>query len=103
VAGLHDVAASSEVLEGEAKGFAVDGVEIGVARAQGTVYAFSDICTHRRCNLTAGGELEGTTIECECHGSLFSIVTGEVEGPPATEPIATYPAHEADGRIQVEL
>ena len=54
------------------------GAEIAVARVGGTLYAFSDICTHRRCNLANGGEIDGTSIECECHGSVFSMETGEV-------------------------
>ena len=44
----------------------------------GQVFAFSDICTHRHCNLAMGGELDDHTIECECHGSMFDIRTGEV-------------------------
>jgi nitrite reductase/ring-hydroxylating ferredoxin subunit len=98
-----DVSASGDVPEGAAKGFAIEGAEIAVARVDGTLYAFSDICSHRRCNLSPGGEIVGTTIECECHGSVFSMVTGQAEGPPATEPIPVYPVREADGRIQVEV
>jgi 3-phenylpropionate/trans-cinnamate dioxygenase ferredoxin subunit len=103
VAGFVDVAAADDVPEGEAKGFAVGDAEIAVARVEGALYAFSDICTHRRCNLSSGGELDGTSIECECHGSVFNISTGEVENPPATEPLPVYGVREADGRIQVEV
>ena len=103
MAGFVDVAASEDVPEGELKGFAVGELEIAVARVEGSLHAFSDICTHRRCNLSSGGELEGTEIECECHGSVFSIVTGEVANPPATEPLPVYGVREADGRIQVEV
>jgi nitrite reductase/ring-hydroxylating ferredoxin subunit len=97
------VAASEEVSEGEAKSFDVSGEEIAVARVEGTLYAFSDICTHRRCNLSMGGEIDGTTIECECHGSVFDMTTGDVLNPPATEPIATFGVREDDGQIQVEV
>ena len=92
---------SSEVPEGEVKAFDVNGAEIAVARVEGQVSAFSDICTHRHCNLAMGGELDGHTIECECHGSMYDIRTGEVVNPPATEPIETYEAREAEGQIQV--
>ncbi len=92
---------ATEVPEGEAKSFDVNGAEIAVARVQGDLYAFSDICTHRQCNLAMGGELDGFDIECECHGSVFDIRTGEVHSPPATEPIETYQAREIDGQIQV--
>ena len=46
---------SSEVPEGEVKAFDVNGAEVAVARLEGQVFAFSDICTHRHCNLATGG------------------------------------------------
>ena len=92
---------SDEVPEGEAKAFDVSGAEIAVARVEGQLYAFSDICTHRHCNLANGGEIDGTTIECECHGSQFDMKTGEVLNPPATEALETYEVREVDGIIQV--
>ena len=88
---------SDEVPEGEAKAFDVSGAEIAVARVEGQLYAFSDICTHRHCNLANGGEIDGTTIECECHGSQFDMKTGEVINPPATEALETYEVREVDG------
>ena len=45
---------ADEVPEGEAKAFDVSGAEIAVARVDGQLYAFSDICTHRHCNLAIG-------------------------------------------------
>lgn len=92
---------SSEVPEGEIKAFDVNGAEVAVARVDGQVFAFSDICTHRHCNLAMGGELDDHSIECECHGSVFDIRTGQVLNPPATDPLETYQAQEADGQIQV--
>jgi 3-phenylpropionate/trans-cinnamate dioxygenase ferredoxin subunit len=102
VAEFVAVGSSADVGEGEAKAFPVGGVEIAVARVDGALYAFSDICTHRGCNLSSGGEIQGTTIECECHGSTFSMTDGSVVSPPATEPLATYPAREVDDRIEIE-
>jgi 3-phenylpropionate/trans-cinnamate dioxygenase ferredoxin subunit len=95
------VGGSEEVPEGEAKAFDVGGAEVAVARVEGRLYAFSDICTHRHCNLAAGGDLEGHHLECECHGSVFDIRTGEVHNPPATEPLETFEVREADGQIQI--
>ncbi len=89
--------------EGGAGAFDVEGAQIGVARVEGKLYAFSDVCTHRGCMLVAGGDLDGTEISCECHGSVFAIDTGAVIEGPATEPIETYPAREVDGQIQIEV
>ena len=96
------VGRADEVPEGEAKAFDVNGQEIAVARTGGTLYAFSDICTHRRCNLSMGGEIDGTSITCECHGSMFDIGTGEVLEGPATEPIATFVVRDEGGELQIE-
>ena len=84
------VGSVDEVAEGEAKAFSVNGEEVAVSRVAGDLVAFSDICTHRACNLANGGEIEGTTISCECHGSIFDMKTGEVVEGPATEPLATF-------------
>jgi nitrite reductase/ring-hydroxylating ferredoxin subunit len=97
------VARSDEVPEGEVAPFDVDGVEIAIARVDGTLYAVGDVCSHRRCNLANGGELEGAAIVCECHGSVFDLATGVPLNPPATEPIPTFPIRETDGELQVEV
>lgn len=102
MAELVTVGRVDEIGEGEAKAFDVHGAEIAVSRVGGTLYAFSDICTHRACNLSMGGEIEGTSITCECHGSTFDMATGEVLEGPATEPIATFPVRDENGEIQIE-
>jgi nitrite reductase/ring-hydroxylating ferredoxin subunit len=96
------VGKADEIPEGEATAFDVGGVEIAVARSEGALYAFSDICTHRACNLANGGEIDGTTIECECHGSMFDMATGGVVEGPATEPIQTYPVSDEGGDLRIE-
>jgi len=97
------VGRSDEVPEGEATAFAIDDREIAVARVDGALYAFDDICSHRRCNLAMGGEIEGTSITCECHGSLFDMATGAPLNPPATQPIAVFHVREAGDEIQIEV
>jgi len=93
---------ASEVDDGSMAGFEVEGAKIAVARIEGALYAFSDVCTHQGCPL-AEGDLDGTELECACHGSVFDVKTGEVREGPATEPIEVYPAHEVDGQIQIEV
>lgn len=95
------VAKADEVGEGDVKAFQVGDQLVAVARVGGELLAFSDICTHKQCNLSSGGEIDGTVIECECHGSQFDMKTGEVRNPPATEPIEVFEAREVDGQIQV--
>lgn len=90
-----------EISEGKAKAFEVAGQAVAVARANGELFAFSDICTHSRCNLSDGGEIVGTVIECECHGSRFDMKTGDVKQGPATQPIPVFEVRDQDGDLQV--
>ena len=77
-------------------------LRISVARVDGRLYAFDDLCTcaDEACPLS-GGLLTGTTIMCQCHGSRFDITTGAVINGPATEALNIYEVQEVDGRIQI--
>jgi 3-phenylpropionate/trans-cinnamate dioxygenase ferredoxin subunit len=89
------VGRADDVPEGEMRSYQVAGEDVAVANVGGTLYAFSDICTHMQCLLTEG-DLEGTTVTCACHGSEFNVTTGDVLGGPAVEPVETYDV-ETDG------
>ena len=77
---------------------------IAVARIQDRLYAFDDLCTCAKpaCPLSAG-LLTGTTLMCQCHGSRFDVVTGNVMRGPATDPLNVYYVQEANGGIQIRL
>ena len=51
----------------------------------GTFKAFTSICTHQQCPVAS---VANGTINCDCHGSKFSITDGSVASPPATQPLA---------------
>lgn len=53
--------------------------------AEGEFKAFSSICTHSGCPVTA---VKDGTINCNCHGSKFSIEDGSVSNGPANKPLA---------------
>jgi nitrite reductase/ring-hydroxylating ferredoxin subunit len=97
------VGKADEVAEGAAKAFDVNGLEIAVARVDGRLFAFSDICTHRACNLAMGGEIDGTTIQCECHGSIFEMTDGSVVQGPAEEPVDTFAVSDEGGDLRIEV
>ncbi|MEU8489090.1 Rieske (2Fe-2S) protein [Streptomyces sp. NPDC048641] len=52
---------------------------------KGEFKAFTNICTHKQCPVSA---IDGGTINCPCHGSKFSIEDGSVKHPPAAQPLA---------------
>ena len=75
---------------------------ISVARVDGRLYAFDDLCTcgGQPCPLS-GGLLSGTTLMCQCHGSRFDVSTGAVLNGPAIDPLNRYEVREVDGAIQL--
>ena len=77
-------------------------LRISLARVDGRLYAFNDLCTcaDQVCPLS-GGRLTGTTIMCQCHGTTFDIRTGAVLGGPATKALRVYEVQEAEGTIRI--
>jgi 3-phenylpropionate/trans-cinnamate dioxygenase ferredoxin subunit len=61
-----------------------------VRLASGEVFAIADTCPHEEASLSEGF-LEDGAVECPWHSSLFDVRTGELLGPPATEPVETFP------------
>jgi nitrite reductase/ring-hydroxylating ferredoxin subunit len=49
----------------------------------GDFKAFSSICTHQACPVATVTD----TINCDCHGSKYSITDGSVINPPAPQPL----------------
>ena len=96
------VARSGQIPEGYVRRFFADGVELAVARLDGTVYATSNYCTHLDC-LLSSGKLVDDGIQCSCHGSVFDLTNGEPIYPPATVPIKTFPTREDGGEIFVQV
>jgi 3-phenylpropionate/trans-cinnamate dioxygenase ferredoxin component len=95
------VARTQDVPDGELAAATLDGVRIVVANAGAEYKAVADECAHAGCSLADDGELEGDTVTCQCHGSVFDLSTGEAIGPPATEPIAVYSVRVEGDEIQV--
>jgi 3-phenylpropionate/trans-cinnamate dioxygenase ferredoxin subunit len=100
--GFQRVAADADIGEEEITTADVDGVTICLARSGGRVYAFAESCTHQLCPLT-DAFLNGTELECECHGAAFDLTTGAVTLPPAVEPLPVYPVRVVDGEIWVSV
>ncbi|QNE20447.1 Rieske 2Fe-2S domain-containing protein [Kribbella qitaiheensis] len=62
----------------------------------GKVSAFSAICTHQGCSVTA---VEGGTINCPCHGSKFNATSGEPVAGPARKALPAIAFQQRDGAI----
>jgi len=85
------VAALSEVPEGGMLGVVADDVEICLARIDGELFAVGNVCSHFYTWLSEGELLaRDREVQCPMHESRFSLLTGEVNEPPAYEPIEVF-------------
>jgi 3-phenylpropionate/trans-cinnamate dioxygenase ferredoxin subunit len=64
----------------------------------GSVFAVDDLCSHEDESLS-NGWLDGDTIECPAHNSIFDLASGEPLSLPAEEPIGTYETSIDDGVV----
>ena len=87
--GFVEAAKVGELAPGAMKLVEVADERVVLINVDGNLYAISDVCTHSECPLSEGS-LEGNVLECDCHGSQFNVMTGEVEAGPAIEPVPTY-------------
>ncbi|MGW6402223.1 Rieske (2Fe-2S) protein [Streptomyces sp. NPDC055134] len=79
-----ELAKTADIPVGGGKIFGDAGVVVTQPK-KGEFKAFTNICTHKQCPVSA---VEGGTINCPCHGSKFSIEDGSVKHPPAAQPLA---------------
>lgn len=84
------VCATTELARGTALRVDLPGGPIAVVRDEdGDFHALRDVCSHGQVALTAG-DVEGRTIECWLHGSVFDLDTGKPLSLPATQPVPVY-------------
>jgi len=94
--------ALSEVPEEGAIGVTIGEVPVAIVRAEGDVYAIYDVCSHEEVPLSEG-EVYDHTVECWLHGSCFDLRSGKPTGPPATQPVPTYPVKIDGDDVYVSL
>jgi len=63
---------------------------------QGTLVAFSSICTHQGCPVA---EVVDGAIVCACHGSRFAVADGSVLQGPAAAPLPPQPVKVRGGSV----
>jgi 3-phenylpropionate/trans-cinnamate dioxygenase ferredoxin subunit len=100
-----------DVEPGGARRFDVDGLRLAVVRipaknaeAPDDWYVIADRCSHADYSLAEGDVWpDEREIECPKHGSMFSLVTGEPESLPATQPVPVYRVRVDGDDVLVEL
>jgi nitrite reductase/ring-hydroxylating ferredoxin subunit len=97
------VGALAEIPEGEVRAFDTPAGRVAIAHVEKRLYAFGDECTHMGCSLSETGTFDdrAATIECQCHGSMFDVETGEPVEGPAEDPVPVYRTREVEGWVEV--
>ena len=99
---FHPCLPLAELDENATRAHLIGAVRIVLCRHDGEVYAIENRCSHADEPL-ACGRIRNGWIACPAHGARFDLATGEVLGPPATEPIRTYPVRIVEGIVEVAL
>jgi 3-phenylpropionate/trans-cinnamate dioxygenase ferredoxin subunit len=102
---LVKVAATTDIPEGEARRFELDGRLVAVANLGDEGYRAVDaICSHAQYYLDEGEvDVDFETIECPKHGSTFDLNTGKPRTLPATTPVRAYPVKVEGDDIMIEV
>jgi nitrite reductase/ring-hydroxylating ferredoxin subunit len=93
---------AGELQDNEPKSARAGDTPVFLLRHRGHLHAMHDRCSHRGCSL-AGGEIEGESVTCPCHGSRFSVRDGSVERGPATAPQPVFEVREGVSGVEVRL
>ena len=94
-AGTKALAATSEIPVGS--GMIFPGPQVVVTQpTAGEFKAFSAVCTHMGCIVN---QISNGTIDCPCHGSQYSITTGDVVAGPAPKPLPAKQIKVSGGSI----
>lgn len=102
-AGFRPLGPAQEVTEGFVVPYYLrdEKRRVSVARVEGALYAFDDLCRHEDGCPLSSGLLTGTTLTCQCHGCQYDVRTGAVLRGPATDWLPVHEVREADDRIEV--
>ena len=92
------LAATSQIPVGS--GMIFSGPQVVVTQpSAGEFKAFSAVCTHMGCIVS---QVSNGTIDCPCHGSQYSITTGDVVAGPAPKPLPAKQIKVSGGSIFLE-
>ncbi|MDG1579907.1 Rieske 2Fe-2S domain-containing protein [Pseudomonas sp. GOM6] len=99
--------APGDLVEGQSRGFSVQGLQVLAVRREGRVYVYRNRCPHRDLNLEWRADdfldASGSLLQCSHHGALFLIESGEcVTGPCAGQSLQSVPCREDSGGIWIE-
>jgi nitrite reductase/ring-hydroxylating ferredoxin subunit/uncharacterized membrane protein len=95
-----DVAAVRGLVDGKPRRVEVDGTPVLLLRQGDRIRAIGATCPHFGGPLDEG-TIEGDTVTCPWHGSVFSLDNGSLIHGPAMMPVAAYEVRVEDGRVAI--
>ncbi|MFF2509439.1 Rieske 2Fe-2S domain-containing protein [Streptomyces sp. NPDC058067] len=96
-----DVAAVSDIGDGEPLRVTAVGVPVVLVRHEGVLYALSATCTHAGGPLDEGRIVDDGCIRCPWHGSVFRLTDGKVTRGPAAVDEPRWEVKTDGGRVHV--
>jgi nitrite reductase/ring-hydroxylating ferredoxin subunit/uncharacterized membrane protein len=95
-----DVAALEDLTEGKPKRVVTKGTPVLLLRRGNVIQAIGATCPHLGGPLDKGA-IDGNTVTCPWHGSVFSLADGALIHGPATMPVVAYEVRVENGRIEI--
>ena len=96
------VAKVGDIPENGQRVLTIGGRSVLLCRSKGEYFAVDNMCTHEYTPLQ-GGTMAQCVIVCPLHGAEFDLRTGAPLGPPAYDPLSTYPVRINGETIEVGL
>ncbi|MDQ4145046.1 MAG: Rieske (2Fe-2S) protein [Actinomycetota bacterium] len=96
------VIALDDLPEESLVGAKANDVPVALYKKGNEIYALSDTCPHRGCQLHDGWITDGT-VTCPCHGSAFRLADGGLVKGPATVPAPSYETRLREGRVELRV
>jgi nitrite reductase/ring-hydroxylating ferredoxin subunit/uncharacterized membrane protein len=95
-----DVAALDDLADGTPHRVEADGTPVFLLRQDNRIRAIGATCTHLGGPLDEG-PVDGDTVTCPWHGSVFSLDNGALIHGPAMTPVAAYEVRVEGGRVAI--
>lgn len=80
----------------------VDGTDIALFRRGNNIYAINAVCPHAGGPLEKG-QVEGETVQCPWHDSVFNLTDGSIVHGPTAYPVTCYEARRRNGKIEIRV
>ncbi len=90
-----------DIPEGHGREVTVEGRKLALFKANGGLYAISNLCLHRGGPLSEG-ELKDYRVTCPWHGWKYDVRTGAFDIIPTLK-VRAYKVEEKNGELFVEI